>query len=80
MRHYLFLSLPHAVRKYIERTYDPDEVRRGWHAARARLTAESIALPSEAELRLYESDDRLDASNPRATHFLFNSAPLTEKP
>ena len=45
MLHYLFLSVEHAIRKYVERVYDPDEVasrlapasgrasRRGHHAS-----------------------------------------------
>ena len=68
MRHYLFLSVPHAVRKYVGRSYDPAEVQKGWHGWRARLIAEKIELPSQKELRLYISDDELDPSNPRTRH------------
>ena len=74
MRHYLFLSVPHAVRKYVERHYDPAEVEAGWHRVRARLRPEMIRLPAMAELRGYFSDDQLDASNPRARHYLFDEA------
>jgi hypothetical protein len=72
MRHYLFLSIPHAVRKYLERTYDPSEVANGWHRARAQLRLEMIKLPAQAELRPYLGDDLLDASTPRTRHFLFD--------
>ncbi len=72
MRHYLFLSVPHAVRKYVERRYDPREVEAGWHRSRARLRPEMIKLPTQAELRLYRSDDELDPSNPRTQHYLFD--------
>jgi glycosyltransferase involved in cell wall biosynthesis len=72
MKHYLFLSIPHAHRKYIARTYDPSEVAVGWHRARAALRAEFIKLPSESELRRFVSDDELDASNPRMKHYLFD--------
>lgn len=68
MRHYLYLSVPHAVRKYVRRIYDPEEVAAGWHRVRARLHPESFRLPSQAELRTYVSDDELDASNPRVRH------------
>jgi glycosyltransferase involved in cell wall biosynthesis len=79
MRHYLCLSASHAVRKYVERSYDPAEVAAGWHRVRAALRAENIKLPSQHELRHYESDDRLDASNPRRRHYLFTpSADLRE--
>jgi glycosyltransferase involved in cell wall biosynthesis len=74
MRHYLFLSVPHAVRKYIEKSYDPAEMEAGWHRARAGLRPETIRLPAEAELRPYLSDDKLDPSNPRVQHYLFNAA------
>lgn len=68
MRHYLFLSVAHAVSKYVERSYDPAEVQGGWHGWRARLMAEKIELPSQKDLRFYTSDDELDPSNPRTRH------------
>lgn len=71
MRHYLFLSVPHAIRKYVERAYDPEELSRGWHRARARLRAQDIALQDEGELRVYAGDDRLDPSSPLRSHPLF---------
>jgi len=72
MRHYLFLSVHHAIQKYVERRYDPGEVEAGWHRARARLRQDMIKLPRQAELRPYLSDDDLDASDPRRQHFLFD--------
>lgn len=72
MRHYLFLSVPHAIRKYVERRYDSSEVEAGWHRARARLRPEMIKLPVQSELRSYLSDDTLDPSSPRTRHFLFD--------
>jgi glycosyltransferase involved in cell wall biosynthesis len=72
MRHYLFLSVPHAIRKYVERRYDPAEVEAGWHRARARLRPEAIRLLGQAELKPYLSDDELDASDPRTQHYLFD--------
>jgi len=73
VRHYQFLSVPHAIRKYVERRFDPNEVAAGWHKSRAALRVEGIRLPSESELRPYASDDALDASNPRRRHFLFDA-------
>lgn len=70
LRHYLFLSHEHAVRKYVRRVYDPAEVRDGWHGWRATLTADAIRLPSEAELKVTAGDDDLDPSSPRTTHCL----------
>lgn len=73
MKHYLFLSISHARRKYIERIYDPSEVAAGWHRARAALRSELIKLPTQTELRDFVSDDELDASNPREKHYLFDA-------
>jgi hypothetical protein len=69
MRHYLYLSVQHAVTKYVDRVYDPEEVTAGWHRVRARLRPEMFRLPSQDELRTYVSDDQLDASNPRVRHY-----------
>ena len=73
MKHYLFLSAKHAIKKYIHKTYDPAEVATGWHGGRAKLTPEDIKLPSAKQLRFYLSDDMLDASNPETSHFLFRA-------
>jgi glycosyltransferase involved in cell wall biosynthesis len=70
MRHYLFLNVSHAFRKYVNKRYDPREVESGWHGWRAKLKPEMIRLPSQAELRTYVSDDQLDPSNPRTQHYL----------
>jgi hypothetical protein len=71
MRHYLFLSVEHAIRKYVERRYDPSELAAGWHRARAALRAEDITLLPQAELRLDRSDEQLDASEPLTQHPVF---------
>lgn len=71
MRHYLYLSVPHAVCKYVERRYDAAEVARGWHRARARLRANAIVLPSQADLHHYVADDRFETTRARSEHVLF---------
>jgi glycosyl transferase family 2 len=73
-RHYLFLSIEHAIRKYVQKRFDPAEVADGWHTWRTRLSSESIRLPSRAELRYYESDDTLDHSFPRKHCFVDDAA------
>jgi hypothetical protein len=70
MRHYLFLSSEHAIRKFVHRGYDPAEVAQGWHGWRAQLKAELFKLPHQSELRTYLSDDQLDLSTPRTQHYL----------
>lgn len=68
MRHYLFLSIDHAVEKYSERRYDPTEVELGWHGWRARLDSSDLRLPRAAELRVARTDYDLDPSEPRTRH------------
>lgn len=68
IRHYLFLSVPHAIRKYVLKRYDSGEVQKGWHGWRADLQPEMIKLPSCTELNTYISDSELDATNPRTRH------------
>lgn len=71
MKHYLFLSLDHAERKYARRysSYEVDE--REWHGWRTRLRAEGLRLPDVAEgVRTAASDDDLDMSNPWTRHWL----------
>jgi Glycosyl transferase family 2 len=70
LRHYLFLSREHAMRKYVGKVYDPEEVRNGWHGWRASLGVDAIRLPTQAELRIADCDDDLDPSSPRTTHCL----------
>jgi glycosyltransferase involved in cell wall biosynthesis len=70
MKHYLFLSVPHAIEKYVERRYDPAEVESGWHGWRPRLSAADIRLPSRSELHIGQPDADLDPSRPRVRHFL----------
>jgi glycosyltransferase involved in cell wall biosynthesis len=71
MKHYLFLSVDHALRKYVHRLYDPEDLARGWHRSRAGLRDREIILQAESELRNYVSDDLLDPSNPLTKHPLF---------
>lgn len=70
MKHYLFLSVPHAIEKYVDRNYDSDEVASGWHGWRARVTASDLRLPSAAELRLARPGEGLDPSDPRRRHYV----------
>lgn len=71
MRHYLFLSRDHAIRKYIEhRPFAAHTVAAGWHSFRPRIRAEVITLPSSRTLLTYRGDRKLDGSAPRQTHVL----------
>lgn len=68
--HYLFLSRAHAIGKYVNKVYDPEEVRDGWHGWRATLSAGDVQLPSQTALRTTLTDDDLDPSSPRTSHWL----------
>jgi glycosyltransferase involved in cell wall biosynthesis len=72
MRHYLFLSEAHAIRKFVQQAYAPEEVQRGWFGKRSMLRRDMITLPTQVQLRSFLSDEQLDASNPRKHHFLFS--------
>jgi hypothetical protein len=82
LMHYLLLSVPHAVEKYVERTYSRAEVEHGWHGWRAGLRAEDIRLPGRSELRLAEPGEELDVSEPRQRHLIEDLArvPRPEPP
>lgn len=74
MRHHLFLSVEHAVEKYIDSGgFAEGGVDRGWHDWRPQLEVEWISLPSESELRHYVSDDLLDRSEPRRRHIVVDA-------
>jgi hypothetical protein len=63
-RHYLFLSVQYASRKFGPQRYAPEEIESGWHRWRARQTPATIELPSERDLRTYTADHLLDPSDP----------------
>jgi hypothetical protein len=76
MRHHLFLSVEHAIEKYILSGGFADAgIDRGWHAWRPRIDADLITLPSQKELRHYVSDELLDRSEPWRRHVLADAVP-----
>jgi glycosyltransferase involved in cell wall biosynthesis len=71
MRHYLFLSREHAIRKYVRhRPFAAETLAAGWHSFRPRLRPEMIVLPPARNLLRYRGDRKLDASAPRVRHVL----------
>lgn len=69
-KHYMFLSVPHAVEKYVNQTYDEREAKLGAYRWRARVQAVDIRLPRRDEVRWAEPWGTLDASEPWQMHFL----------
>jgi hypothetical protein len=70
MKHYLFLSVPHALEKYGGRVYDPEEVAKGWHGWRAHAGPKTFILPHQGELRRYRGDNDWKWENPRTRHYV----------
>ena len=70
LKHYMFVSADQLIRKYVQRRYDRSEITRGWHGWRVNMKGKQIVLPTAFQLRYTTSDDDLDASNPRTTHYL----------
>jgi hypothetical protein len=64
------LSIEHAIRKYVQKHFDPTENRRRLAWMASSISPEAVQLPSEAELRHYESDDKLDHSEPTTKQFV----------
>lgn len=69
LKHYLVLSLDHAIQKYVKKSFDPKEVK-GSHGWRATAEEHQFLLPSEQQMRKYISDDDLDPSEPLKEHLV----------
>lgn len=65
MKHYICLSAPHAVEKYVNGR--PGRRKGSW---RSTISADDVRLPSVSELRVARPGDELDPSEPRTIHFL----------
>lgn len=70
MKHYIFLSVPHAVEKYAGRGgYNQKELNRGWHGWRAHVGEAEIHLPPRAMMRVAEPGQPLNGSMPRRDYY-----------
>jgi hypothetical protein len=71
MRHYIALSLDHAIRKYISRRFDAEELARGWARNRVNIAPDQLALKPSPYLRQLDRWDTVDfdRSVPTARHF-----------
>jgi hypothetical protein len=72
LRHYIVLSAEHAKKKYLHRTFDINEIEKGWHGNRLNFTYENLELPDESQFlfRLGKYDSRpLFKENPSKRHF-----------
>lgn len=69
LKHYIVLSLDHAISKYVKKVFDPKDIA-NLHGWRGMAKEHEYMLPSQSQMRLYSSDDELDAANPHADHLL----------
>lgn len=68
LRHYILLSKQHAIEKYGQRKFNPEELARGWHGERARLKPEKIRFPDRMDLKLITVEGEWDRSDPKRRH------------
>jgi len=70
LRHYIVLSMDHAIQKYSQRTFSPEDLEKGWHSKRLKMPKEP-SLPDENFLnRLPSSNSKeFTTANPWKIHF-----------
>lgn len=72
LKHYIVLSLGHAIQKYVKKDFAPEEID-NLHGWRATAEANDFSLPSEQNMRHYTSDDELDSADPLSDHLLIKT-------
>jgi glycosyltransferase involved in cell wall biosynthesis len=80
LRHYIFLSEAHAERKYLSRSFDEDEVARGWHHDRLIATMQNLEFPDNERMRTLPrwSSKQFDESEPLPEHYWEWTRPSSE--
>ena len=71
LRHRIVRHQADARRKYLNRRFQEEEVQRGWHRNRLRLSARQLTFPDAAELEQFTHPDQrqLDRSHPHRQHY-----------
>jgi hypothetical protein len=72
LRHYIVLSQPHALRKYLHRTYDPRDIQMGWQRNRLHFTVENLTIPEHSDFLQELADPLLSGvsrARPTPKHF-----------
>lgn len=69
-RHYLALSLNHAVEKYCKRTFSEEELAMGWHGARATIQPDEFFFPDRSMLKQLAENNTWDTSDPQTERLL----------
>jgi hypothetical protein len=73
LKHYIVLSLAHAIEKYVKKSFDPKETA-GAHGWRATAKEDDLILPAQSQMRTFVSDDDLDATSPLKEHLIIQPA------
>lgn len=71
LRHYIVLSESHAQRKYLGRRYSDEDVKRGWHNNRLKITRADLRLHHRPEIKQlpFPHSRNYDLDDPVSRHF-----------
>lgn len=69
LRHYPFLDLAHAQRKYSQRRFAQRGIERGWHLQRRHVVPSDMEFPGTERLKTWIPGQPLDTSDPWARHY-----------
>lgn len=69
LRHYPFLDLAHAQRKYSQRKFAERGLARGWHLQRCGVMPSDMEFPAAERLKLWTPGQPLDTSDPWPRHY-----------
>ncbi len=82
LRHYVVRSQQHAFEKYAARAFDPGELARGWHRARAGQARDAFSLPPASILKTLDDPAAadLDRGDPWTEHWWLRQARFPSGP
>lgn len=69
LRHYPFLDIDHARRKYSQRRFAKRGTDRGWHLQRCDVVPSDMDFPEAGRLKLWTPGQPLDTSDPWTRHY-----------
>ena len=60
LRHYIVLNEEHAIKKYTDRIFDTEEIKKGWHKDRLSISRRALELPTSSKylFRLKQFDTK----------------------
>lgn len=69
LRHYPFLDLAHAQRKYSQRKFAERGLAQGWHLQRCDVMPSDMEFPAADRLKMWTAGQPLDTSDPWLRHY-----------